>query len=102
MRFMRESTEFVFGRGEDSAGDASGSQESSAGIPADSQNAFRRKYEQNARLEVKSPFLLKPKAEKTEAQTQEVKDEEYFIRKMRERVQSYHRQPDLAEVEPEK
>ena len=48
--------------------------------------------------EVKSPFLLKPKAEKTEAQTQEVKDEEYFIRKMRERVQSYHSRSSSAEV----
>lgn len=37
-----------------------------------------------------SPFLLKPKAE--------VHDEDYFIRKMRERVQAYHSRSSSAEI----
>lgn len=65
-----------------------------------------------------SPFLLKPKSEKNNsgilvnpsvppklgadknvtAVQEEVRDEEYFIRKMRERVQAYHNRASSAEV----
>lgn len=62
-----------------------------------------------------SPFLLKPKAEKDgsieekkepgqddyrkeDVKEPEVRDEDYFIRKMRERVQSYHNRASSAEV----
>lgn len=54
-----------------------------------------------------SPFLLKPKAEKAEKEElvkplhtkePEVRDEEYFIQKMRERVQAYHNRSSSAEV----
>lgn len=44
-----------------------------------------------------SPFLLKPKTESVKS-TPEVRDEDYFIRKMRERVQSYHNRASSAEV----
>ena len=51
-----------------------------------------------------SPFLLKPKpAVKPEpaaeaSDTQEAHDEDYFIRKMRERVMAYHERSSSAEV----
>ena len=51
-----------------------------------------------------SPFLLKPKAAvKPEpaaeaSDTQEAHDEDYFIRKMRERVMAYHERSSSAEV----
>lgn len=55
-----------------------------------------------------SPFLLRPKAAKTEQaagsrtdpveKAPEVKDEDYFIRKMRERVLAYHERSSSAEV----
>lgn len=53
-----------------------------------------------------SPFLLKPKEEKIDLPSthQErtkdtpVYDEDYFLRKMRERVQSYHKRSSSAEV----
>ncbi|MEJ8733261.1 DNA mismatch repair endonuclease MutL [Mediterraneibacter sp. ICN-202921] len=44
---------------------------------------------------VESPFLLRPKSKPAAA---EVKDEEYFIRKMRERVTAYHQRQSSAEV----
>ncbi len=56
-----------------------------------------------------SPFLLRPKATKTEQaagsrtdpveKAPEVKDEDYFIRKMRERVLAYHERSSSAEVQ---
>ncbi|HCR84057.1 MAG TPA: DNA mismatch repair endonuclease MutL [Lachnospiraceae bacterium] len=47
-----------------------------------------------------SPFLLKPRTEMPEhtVKAEEVKDEEYFLRKMRERVLSYHNRASSAEV----
>lgn len=45
-----------------------------------------------------SPFLLKPKAKTQEAPQTEPHDEEYFIRKMKERVLSYHNRSSSAEV----
>lgn len=51
-----------------------------------------------------SPFLLKPRAAGTGAQPvaretkEEVHDEDYFIRKMRERVMAYHQRSSSAEV----
>lgn len=49
---------------------------------------------ENAGKTEPSPFLLKPKIEKKE----EIRDEDYFIRKMQERVQSYHNRASSAEV----
>lgn len=48
-----------------------------------------------------SPFLLRPKAapaEKQEPAAGEVHDEDYFIRKMKERVAAYHQRSSSAEV----
>lgn len=57
-----------------------------------------------------SPFLLKPRAEmaggavvpkdikKQDNKKEEIKDEEYFLKKMRERVLSYHNRSSSAEV----
>ena len=44
-----------------------------------------------------SPFLLKPK-EAISKETEEVKDEDYFIRKMEERVRAFHNRSSSAEV----
>lgn len=44
-----------------------------------------------------SPFLLKPRKSAPEAVMEnEIQDEEYFLRKMRERVLEYHKQQHLA------
>ena len=45
-----------------------------------------------------SPFLLKPKSAVEAPDTQEAHDEDYFIRKMRERVMAYHERSSSAEV----
>lgn len=54
-------------------------------------------------VQKESPFLLKPKAVSSEtsapaAPREEVRDEDYFIRKMRERVMAYHERSSSAEV----
>ncbi len=54
-------------------------------------------------VQKESPFLLKPKAVSSEtpapaAPREEVRDEDYFIRKMRERVTAYHERSSSAEV----
>lgn len=54
-------------------------------------------------VQKESPFLLKPKAVSSEASApaaprEEVRDEDYFIRKMRERVTAYHERSSSAEV----
>lgn len=51
-------------------------------------------------VQKESPFLLKPKAvsSETPAPREEVRDEDYFIRKMRERVTAYHERSSSAEV----
>lgn len=54
-------------------------------------------------VQKESPFLLKPKAVSSEAPApaaprEEVRDEDYFIRKMRERVTAYHERSSSAEV----
>lgn len=60
--------------------------------------------------EPESPFLLKPKKDGSPVKNPgtalrdgdggEVKDEEYFIRRMRERVTAYHQRASSAEVPP--
>lgn len=48
-----------------------------------------------------SPFLLKPKETEVSKETEiskEMHDEDYFIRKMKERVTAYHRRASSAEV----
>lgn len=45
-----------------------------------------------------SPFLLKPKQETKQVEREEVKDEDYFIRKMEERVRAFHNRSSSAEV----
>lgn len=69
--------------------------------PADGQSG--KAQEKEGKKE--SPFLLKPrnqidkKPEDTPAEPQsEVRDEDYFIRKMRERVTAYHERMSSAEV----
>lgn len=64
-------------------------------LPATQEKAAAKPYvSDNPGKKEPSPFLLKPKTEKRE----EVRDEDYFIRKMRERVQSYHDRASSAEV----
>ena len=46
----------------------------------------------------KSPFLLKPREELTKPEEVENRDEDYFIRKMQERVRSYHNRSSSAAV----
>lgn len=50
--------------------------------------------------EPESPFLLKPA--NVRAEPEESRDEEYFLRKMRERVLAYHNQSSSAEVKDPK
>ena len=59
------------------------------------------KKEEKARTVKESPFLLKPRAsgEAPPSAKEEVHDEDYFIRKMKERVMAYHRRASSAEVQ---
>ena len=59
------------------------------------------KKEEKARTVKESPFLLKPRTsgEAPPSAKEEVHDEDYFIRKMRERVMAYHRRASSAEVQ---
>lgn len=45
-----------------------------------------------------SPFLLKPREDINKPKKVETRDEDYFIRKMQERVRSYHNRGSSAEV----
>ena len=63
--------------------------------------ASETKKEEKARTVKESPFLLKPKTsgEALPSAKEEVHDEDYFIRKMRERVMAYHSRASSAEVQ---
>lgn len=60
-------------------------------LPVEEEQAEMGEKPADAERTAESPFLLKPRKTVPEAVIEkEVRDEEYFIRKMRERVQEYH------------
>lgn len=68
---------------------------------ADVPEPVGEKHLGNEEKKEKSPFLLKPEKKPEESEQErktEIHDEEYFIKKMRERVEAYHKRSSSAEV----